>query len=73
MGLSILPQSLTEKDRGREVIFMPPWAPREGGSIAWWNETYVFVRYDLTCRVYATSPEHLVFRSGHPERGNRLS
>ena len=71
-GLSILPESLEEEDRGREVSFMPPWAPREDGSIMWWNDTYIFVRYRLARRVYATSPEHLVFRSAASEHRNRL-
>jgi hypothetical protein len=50
---------LTEKDKGRAVVYCPRVGPREQGAITSWNEQWIFVRYRPTGDGVATRPEDL--------------
>ena len=52
---------LTEKDKGRAVIYRPAQGPanEERGRISSWNDTYLFVRYHAGDTAAATAPEDL--------------
>jgi hypothetical protein len=56
---------LTEEYAGSKVTFIPDYAKNdsslwEGGTIAYWNDTYVFVNYG-TGTNKATRPQDLVW------------
>jgi hypothetical protein len=39
------PQTLTEADIGRKVIYHREYCDRQEGVLSSWNSTYVFVRF----------------------------
>jgi hypothetical protein len=51
---------LTEKDKGREVVFDNGWKS-EFGTISSWNERFIFVKYNGSQNGKATRPEDLRF------------
>jgi hypothetical protein len=52
---------LTEKDKGREVVFDSQERKREFGIISSWNERFIFVKYAGSQYGKATRPENLRF------------
>ena len=53
---------LTDKDKGRLVIYQPHPANRaELGRITSWNDHYIFVDYNNTGHGIATNPANLTF------------
>jgi hypothetical protein len=52
---------LTEKDKGREVVFDFNGTKREFGIISSWNERFVFVKYNGIQQSQATMPKDLRF------------
>jgi hypothetical protein len=52
---------LTEKDKGREVVFTSQGSKREFGIISSWNERFIFVKYNGSQQSQATRPEDLRF------------
>jgi hypothetical protein len=52
---------LTEKDKGREVVFDSRGPKMEFGIISSWNHRFVFVKYGGSHQSQATKPEDLRF------------
>jgi hypothetical protein len=61
---------LTEKDKGREVVF-DSGRKIEFGTISSWNERFVFVKYNGRQQSQATRPEDLRFSM--EERNNQVA
>jgi hypothetical protein len=52
---------LTEKDKGREVVYHVQGTINEFGIISSWNERFIFVKYNGNQQSHATKPENLRF------------
>ncbi len=64
--------SLTDDDKGREVVFEPPKGKREFGFISSWNDRFVFVKYGKDLHSKATPFEYLKFamEDKHEKQGD---
>lgn len=54
---------LTDRDKGRRVIYTPSAGRPEVGTISSWNDDYVFVRYTAGSTAAATHPTDLTFEN----------
>jgi hypothetical protein len=52
---------LTERDKGREVVYGYRDPEMEFGIISSWNERFIFVKYNGNQQSQATKPEDLRF------------
>lgn len=52
---------LTDKDKGRRVVYKVTGAKPETGTITSWNKEFIFVDYYQTGRGTATMPKNLTW------------
>lgn len=53
--------TLTEADKGREVVYTNTGGEREYGRISSWSDHFIFVRYGDQQGSQATSPSNLEY------------
>jgi hypothetical protein len=64
---------LSEKDKGREVVFNSHGSKTEFGIISSWNERFIFVKYNGRQQGQATRPKDLRFSIEVEKSDNRLA